>query len=441
MKIISTVFAILSAFLLMFFSSCDKILDNPDNPVLKKGDTLWVYEIPVSENLYIPDAFMAIGENGDIYFEVRDANGEDDARVYAITKDGKFKWKTEPLDDNDMSGNILGSNIVVGDDGTIYCTSGPYLYSINPSNGESEKLWECPSKLTVNDMEINAYLPLVNLCLNNDGNLVLQSYGTLLQNAAAVYCITPEGQLKWLDIRPDPNAYNLSIGPDGNLYDIALPWDAAAATFIPKLVVSNSENGMFLWDKKAFPDFSENKPVFTSDGDVIFPLIQNDELVRLENDGTSSIWNLKNYGGLYLHSVIDKNDNLFAVIYSSIGTVYIPSDATGEVTSPKNIYIPLFPNIDTKGNLTGVKSMAFPNVIVSSDKDGEELWKYDKVGVNGKSITLSNDEVLYFSGSYEGETGEDRYGIFAIKWDASLEHNGWPRFTHDNRNTSNYNKW
>ncbi len=427
--------------MILMFPSCDKVLDNPDNSNLNKGDTVWIYEIPEAEALSIPDALMAIGKNGDIYFEVRDVNNIDNPRVYAITKDGKFKWKTEPLDDNGLNiSRMLNSAIVVADDGTLYCTSGPFLYSINPSNGQADKIWECPKTLEVDNLEVNAYSPLVNLCLTNDGNLVVQSFGTIYGFAAALYCITPDGQLKWLDTRKDPTAYNISIGPDGNIYDIAELWDESAQLWKPSMLVTSPDDGSILWTQEAFPDVPAEKPVFTSGGDVIFPLKQEENtLVRMETTDFSNIWSLKNYGGMYIYSVVDKNDNTFSSFFNA-GNIYIPGNTTGDITSPENIYIPKYPNIDSKENLTGGQSDAFANII-SSDKTGKAVWSYDKMGTNSMSVTISDDKVLYFSSFYDTETSKNRNRIFAIKWDASLEHSGWPRYTHDNRNTSNYNKW
>ena len=425
---------------ILIFPSCDKVLDNPDNSNLTKGDTAWIYEIPEAENLYIPDAFMAIGKNGDIYFEVRDVNAVDNPRVYAITKNGKFKWKTEPFDDNGLNyDKMLNSAIVVADDGTLYCTSGPFLYSVNPSNGQTEKIWECPKTIEIDNSDVNAYSPIVNLCLTNDGNLVVQSFGVLYGFAAAVYCITPDGQLKWMDIRHDSGPQGNSIGPDGNIYDVAEYWNEDVGFHTPYLVVTDPDNGSVLWKHPADYNTTQ-KPIFTSDGDVIFQSGQEgNNLVRMETNGYNNIWSLKNNDESYMYSEIDKNDNTFSLFYNT-GNIYISGNTTGDITSPEIIYTPLYPNIDTKGNLTGGQDFAFAN-IVSADKTGKVLWKYDKMGTNGKSVTLSNNEVLYFSSFYDTETSKNRNRIFAIKWDASLEHSGWPRYTHDNRNTSNYNKW
>ena len=50
------------------------------------------------------------------------------ARIYALNKEnGKIKWKSEALDHI-----ALGSQIVVGDDGTLYVIGYYNLYAIDP---------------------------------------------------------------------------------------------------------------------------------------------------------------------------------------------------------------------------------------------------------------------------------------------------------------------
>ena len=437
-KSLITIAVFIAAIFTLF--SCEPETVEPSGSTTEngnKGDTLWIYEIPETDNLIIPNSFMAIGKNGDIYFEVRDPNNSQGARIYAITKDGQFKWKTQPLDDNGLNTTKqLNSPIVVGDDGTIYCTSGPYLYSINPDNGQANAIWECPKDLTRDGQTFNAYSNLTNLCLTNDGNLVVQNVGTFVNFVGAMFCITPSGQLKWTSLRQDPNYYPISIGPDGNIYDVGYllnnnNWEC-------KLIVSDPNSGNILWTEAAFPWNSENKVVFTSDGDVIFPLKQQDNsLARMKTSDRSIIWSIKNKGG-YSYSTVDESNNTFSHFYN-VGNFFIPYNATGTIASPQDIYMPLHPNVDSKGNLTGGAGYTAAN-LASTDKQGNKLWEYKNLGANGKSVTIANN-VLYFSSFYDFQTSKNRNRIFAIKWDASLYQGGWPRYTHDNRNTSNFNKW
>ena len=418
-------------------TSCDPDIFNDDTG--EKGDTLWVYEIPESENLVIPDTPMAIGKNGDIYFEVRDPDGVEGPRIYAITKDGDFKWKTQPLNNNNIGDKRLYSPIVVGDDGTIFTTCGPYIYAVEPSNGDTQAIWECPTQLTNSEgYTFSSYSPLHNLCLTNDGNLVVQNVGTLFNFVGAVFCVTPSGQLKWISQRQDSGPYPISIGPDGNVYDVAeiavgynngVIWEY-------HLVVSDPDTGNTLWEEVVFPWNFMNKAVFTSNGDIIYPF-EDRSLSRIDKNTHNAIWTIRDKGG-YSYSVVDENNNTFSHFYN-VGNFYVSGNVTGDITSPDEIYFPIDTNIDDKGNLIGRESYAHPD-IVSTDAQGNKIWQTEHISASGPSVTLE-DDVLYFVASGDLVTGDNDRRVYAIKWDASLLHAGWPRYTHDNRNTSNYNKW
>ncbi len=415
-------------------TSCDPDIFKTDKAG-EKGDTLWVYEIPQTENLVIANNnYFAIGNNGDIYFEARDVNNSEGPRIYAISNDGTFKWQTEPLDNNNIGDKRLYSPIVVGDNGTIFTTCGPYLYAVDPSNGQAQAIWECPSQLTASDgLDYNAYSPLVNLCLTNDGNLVMQNLGTLFDFVGAVFCVTPSGQLKWLNKRQDPMGSPISIGPDGNIYDEAtIPVGYNnGVVWEDHLIVSDPDNGNTLWNELAFPKNAANKITFASNGDVLYPLKQQDiGLARMRISDKSLVWSVKNQD-FYTYNVVDANDNTFADCFYS--RIYIPGNATGNITSPENIFFPLETNIDENGNLTGRDSDAHP-YLISKDTQGNELWKIDYAPIIGASVTIE-DDVLYVA------SADNQKKIYAIQWDSSLLHSGWPRYTHDNRNTSNYNKW
>ena len=121
----------------VFFTSCD-INSDPPAPSTNVGDTLWIHEKPLVENTtWIRDMPMAIGKDSNIYYLADGGNNTfEPIRVYAINKeDGSLKWKTAKL-----ASSHPGSNIVVGDEGTVYIISNTKLYSIDPNTGSIN--WE-----------------------------------------------------------------------------------------------------------------------------------------------------------------------------------------------------------------------------------------------------------------------------------------------------------
>ena len=108
----------LSAILfVLIFVSCDQcsLINNPVAEY-QTGDTIWIHESPVKDSMYI-NSSLAIGSDGSIYYA---ASGGTltwhPVQLFALNRDdGSLKWITEKMDANGLS-----SQIVVGDDGTIY---------------------------------------------------------------------------------------------------------------------------------------------------------------------------------------------------------------------------------------------------------------------------------------------------------------------------------
>ncbi len=415
----------------LFFYSCDNDDDTPGNDTgnLSKGDTVWAFHLD-DPALKINDAPLAMGKDGSIYFEAIPHTAGEKAHVVALNSDGSFKWKTEALADVSF-----GSNIVVGDDGMLYCTSGMFLYSINSANGQLNWTWECPKTIEVNGMEINSYLPLNGLALTNEGDLVFQSTGLLLGQAEAMFCVTPEGSLKWYSLRQNTSGNPVTVGPDGFIYSYGLLWDEQSENWKTYLLATNPETGSI---EKRIEGALINSQVYTSfenNGDLVVAISNTVKSFSKENLSVNWEFGLNGPSSFPYSILTDDRGNTYVTPPQYV----IGNDETGFIDNPELVSIPFFGVIDNNGHLTGADSQIYP-YLKSTDRNGEEIWKQENFEVYGKSLLLSND-VLYCSNSYNYsfDTGADK--IIAIKWDASMIQNGWPRISHDNRNTSNFNKW
>jgi hypothetical protein len=87
-------------------------------------------------------------------------------------------------------------------------------------------------------------------------------------------------------------------------------------------------------------------------------------------------------------------------------------------------------SIDDKNQLYGVLSDYNP-ILSVTDEDGSVKWE-SSMGISGYTIAVSSDKIVYFISDNK---------IFALQGDGALAHSGWPRFTHDNRNTFNASKY
>ncbi len=417
----------------LFFSSCDKVGVNPgdDSSGLSKGDTVLVFQLD-EPGFKINDVPLAKGNDGSIYFEAVPFEVEEMTRVYALSSDGKLKWKTEGL-----SEFYISNNIVVGDNGTLYCTSGMFLFAINPENGTINWTWECPRKLKLGNIEWDAYLPLSGLTLTNNGDLVFQTSGTLNGVLEAMFCVDEQGNEKWHSLRQNSGSNQITVGPDGMIYSYGHPWDENGYYQPEGLIVTNPDNGAI---EKYLQGSAVNVlvyPVFTSNNNLVVPLYDTVKCLNL-NDYTLK-WEFVLNGPIQFPNnlLTDNNGNTFITppFYK------ISDNETGLIESPESLVIPWYSVIDNNSNLTGMESYAHPSLISVNDK-GEELWKKQEyyLGNSARSVMLS-DDVLYFSTTYENNNGNSVSEIIALQWDASMIQTGWPRISHDNRNTCNFNKW
>ncbi|NIA19508.1 MAG: hypothetical protein GWP07_03620 [Xanthomonadaceae bacterium] len=77
--------------------------------------------------------------------------------------------------------------------------------------------------------------------------------------------------------------------------------------------------------------------------------------------------------------------------------------------------------IDSLGRLCG--TMGSDGHLSINDSAGTVVWE--------NSIAISSDKVIYIANGKK---------VYALQGDATLASSGWPKYSHDNRNTSNVNK-
>jgi outer membrane protein assembly factor BamB len=154
----------------------------PARPTLK-----WRYER--DSTLYYP----AIGADGTIYV------GSDRGYLYAISPDGKEKWRFD-------AGYSIRSSPAIGADGTIYVGaayrsdgSDGYLYAISPDGKEKWRF------RTIYWIESSP-------AIGADGTIYVGSKDHYL------YAISPDGKEKWRFKTGDYIDFSPAIGADGTIY-------------------------------------------------------------------------------------------------------------------------------------------------------------------------------------------------------------------------------
>ena len=369
----------------------------------------------------------------------------------------------------------------VGDDGTIYVTTGIYgrtewgsVYAVNP-DGTIE--WSY-------DLEGNACSPAVG----PDGTIYVQDRRNI------VYALLESGTLKWrFDdfASPEHPLYPVgqkvpAIGADGTVYIAA-----------DGLYALDPDTGDSLWHFNPNPWQScRQAPVIGADGTIYLTIHQHD-LYAVNPDG-SERW----------HSQFDyaQEQSFTSPAIDADGTIYIGVEATGEVAgsalwafnpdgtvkwkyhlSTPYCHIRGSPTVGADGTVyIGVKAcpgtigrvVAFNNVgspvweyyvdkpegeaglddvystpTVGADSliyvgaetgyfyclnpDGTLNWLTSLGGINWSSATILDDGTLYI-GTHNNNPGPHGYFYALETTSRGYADSPWPCYRHDNKNTGRY---
>ncbi len=398
----------------LFFNSCD-INNDPPTPSTNVGDTLWIHEKPVVENTtWIRDMPMAIGKDGSIYYLADGANNTfEPLRVYAINKDdGSLKWKTDKL-----ASSHPGSNIVVGDDGTVYIISDTKLYSVDSNTGSINWEWEVPETINFEGNIVGSYGSAGGLALANNGDLILKTIGSG-SYYRAMYCVSPQGNTRWYRVIGAVGT-NITIGITGYIFDYEY-WGNNKY-----LYARNQYDGSVYWKTPMlYSGVANNNIVITHNGGVICSM--SDSLGLLNYTTGEYIWKVVAQTSHKIKLIA--NDGLVSVYDQWTGRhFYNISNGIEEKIITSNAADPMV--FDHIGNYyRGVS----PGMVCYNAYQ-EELWSFNSGGgSNGRSLTLSYDNIIYLVSGGK---------VFAIQGDYPLGQSGWFCATHDNRNTSNYLKY
>jgi len=359
--------------------------------------------------LWIPDAPLALGKDGSIYYSAHGGQVTwDSSRIYAINKtDGSLKWKTEPL-----AIWHLNSNIVVGDDGTIYVLSYTKLYSIDPNTGAFNWVWELSH--TIGDH--NTYGEVGGLALANNGDLIFKTNGSG-SYYRALYCVGPDGQTKWHHFI-GADGTPITIGYNGTIYDIGHESQYY-------LYAYNPSTGNEIWKvpMDSYGSFSNNI-IVADDGNLIW--LDNGNLVKGDAADGHTIWKTAAQSN-YFNKVLDPDG--FVYLWDQWAGTAVFNSQTG-VKKESRIHVTDWPTIDSRGRLCGVIGGSESRLSVN-DADGNVVWKNSIDSFYGGSLAISADKVIYIANDKK---------VYALQGDATLASSGWPKYSHDNRNTSNVNK-
>ena len=401
-----------------FFSGCFRLDDifAPDN-INNPGDTLWTHQLPEQDPAHYIGKALAIGTDGTLYYEASGGQANwDPVQIYAVNKsDGSLKWESEPL----MSWHINGFDLMVGDNGNIYVTSEYKLYSINPADGSFNWVWEVPQTLPgENGNDVYSYGELGPMALTNDNDIIIKTTGGG-SYYRALYRIGNDGTMQWFRFIGSEET-PIIIGKDGTIFDQEHSTEGL-------LTATDPENGSLIWSIPAISGSAYNNMIITNGGDIITKT-SGDTLARINPANGDTVWTVS-AGTWQDDKYMDADENI--ILFDQFTGSYIYNSSNGAVIQTE-LPLPHGIAIDSKNQIYGTLSDSDP-ILSVTDEDGNIIWQYEVGQVGYFSPSISDDKTVYWI------TGDQR--IISLKTDAELAHSGWPKFSHDKRNTFNSNKW
>ena len=428
MKHLNLLFALfLVSHLVLMNTSCCEILDNCEDPKSENqlGDTLWVHAFSGVDSFFM-GGISAIGLDGIIYYGKGGGTVYwTPARVVAINPDdGSEKWVSPSIDNNGIA------DLVVGDDGTVYVIGYYRLYSINPTNGQFNWVWEVPETLPLPEGgEVYSYGQIGSLALTADGDLVFGSIGSGVYSRAT-YCVSPSGVTKWYN--RDANGWSIATGIVADANKIFYYSEIADGLHLVSL---DDGSGLIAWQTKINSvSSSGNNIVIDADGFLICSFILNSgdpyKMHKIDPGTGSIVWSSTDDSDNTI-KLIGKNGTIYQQNYGGIFK-FNPSQGTKVLFGTDVNFSIAGTAINNNDQLLIIHNIDWNSNINIYDNSGVLNWSVPMVNLRNNPFSISDDQVII---------AIQATGICAIQGDAALARKGWPKHKHDNRNTSNATKY
>ena len=356
-----------------------------------------------------------VAEDGTIYL-ANSTYTNKPTSVYAITPDGKIKWKVSvPVEASSPALDSNASTLYIGGRDNN-------LYAINTGDGAIK--W----KLDLSE-GIGTSLQPTTPVVGSDGTIFVTT------NVNFLMAITRDGKLKWRATIDNTHGYRTSpgIGPDGTVY--------TGANHLGQY--SNSDTYyLYAFDGKAAgPDVSnkwkfqldsivDSSPSIAKDGTVYIGL-KHSTVYAINTDGSLK-WKFdsKDSSSFDITTAIGSDGTIYALRNDNSGkgklfaispdngtqkwTYELASGGTGSpIVGPQDeVYV-----VDLNGNVYAINNA------------GKEDWVFKIAGYIKVSPALSSDNKVLYVVTLDGT-------LYAIKLMIQSNQNApWPLWRHDPQNT------
>jgi len=417
---------------LLFMGSCESFDWPPNRNTANPGDTLWIHDLPGTDSLFI-DHSLAIGTDGSVYYAAGGGTVHWTAsRIHAINKsDGSLKWRSGTLDHMGLS-----SEIVVGDDGTIYVIGFYTLYAIDPANGSFKWTWEVPETLPAPDGNGRVFTKgqIGALALTDDGDLALGSVGSGVYSRA-LYLVSKSGTMVWANLNANGGAIytGISIGKNNTAFYLTTLLFGDAFKYA--VAAADLSSGSIKWKTEIkSAGTGLNNIAINDDGTLCVAFSKPDEneivLHKLDPGNGQIIWSGQE--AVYPTSKLFDPSGQIILLDGGFRTF----DGSGVET---HFQPGQFGSFDAKGRMVGSGSIDRIPLMFCYTTSGILDFSVGMAGLMGFEMVISTDKVVYGIINLH-PVSRIPTQICAIQSDSPLSGSNWPRLGHDNRNTSNINK-
>jgi outer membrane protein assembly factor BamB len=432
---------ILGAVVMIFSTGCPQvkeIFDPPPNTAT--GDTLWIHETAGTDSLAMLYT-LALGHNGYIYYAV--AGGTihwTPARIRALDpSNGNMVWESERMDHIGM-----GSEIMVGDDGTVYAVGFHKLYAFDGNTGVTKWVWEVPETLPNPDnpgQDVYTKGALGHIALTDDGNILAGTSGSGSYNRS-IFLINQFGDKVFHNLKANGWGVEGPFAIGKNNMAFYYSRDINANNQGMRLVALDLATGNVAWTLEIFNHYSgANNIAIGDDGNLV--TVFNDinktgKKAHLIDAGSGNILWTSPFEVEAVPKFIGPDGTVYEELFGHKYSVYGSTrDLVMDTPFPAGI------NVGAIGNnnklLTGFTDSGRLRHMAAYSPSGNQEWSTRMDGLVGKKFVVSNDHVIYGIINLHPASFIPTK-ICAIQGNTSLASSGWPSFAHDNQNTSNVNK-
>jgi outer membrane protein assembly factor BamB len=215
--------------------------------------------------------------------------------------------------------------------------------------------------------------------IGKDGLIYLSTNGHSKSLGHKLFCLTPDGNLKWEYLIDHQAHSNPVLDESGNLY---------LFTFIEGegALLSISKNGTLNWQRK-FQDVNWNDPTISQNGIIYIGLNISKTLCAFSKTG-DKLWEIPFGREVAPNSINIREDGMMYLCQDGFLYAINPDGSIQWRYKPEEGHVRNVPAMDEGGNLY---LNLTPFWLAAVDCDGAELWRREITGAAHKAPILGNN--------------------------------------------------